>query len=99
MAKTLDDLLGDLSIAPMDKTLDGLEAGVWAKVDDARKAQAAGGVKVQLAVAVAALAVAALAMGAVVGGVSVEHHPGFSEAALLSEDAALAPSVAIEGGA
>jgi hypothetical protein len=94
MAKTLDDMLGALSAAPMDGALDGLEAGVWAKVDEARRAQAAGGVKVQLAVAVAALA-----MGAVVGGVSAEHRPGFSEAALLSEDAALAPSVAIEGGA
>ena len=99
MAKDLDDLLGALSVAPTygagEASLDGLEAGVWAKVDQTRRAQAAGGgVRVQLAVAVAALA-----MGAVVGGVAVDRQPVRSEAALLSEDAGLAFSVAIEGGA
>ncbi len=100
MAKDLDDLLGALSVAPTygagDASLDGLEAGVWAKVDQTRRAQSAGGgVRVQLAVAVAALA-----MGAVVGGgVAADRHPVQSEAALLSEDAGLAFSVAIEGGA
>ena len=99
MAKDLDDLLGALSVAPAygggEAALDGLEAGVWARVDQARRAQAAGGgVKMQLAVAAAALV-----MGAVVGGVAVDRQPVRSEAALLSEDAGLAFSVAIEGGA
>lgn len=97
MAKDLDDLLGALSVAPTygsgEASLDGLESGVWARIDQQRQA-AGGGVKVQLAVAVAALA-----MGAAVGGVAVDRQPVRSEAALLSEDAGLAPSVAIEGGA
>ncbi len=98
MAKDLDDLLGALSAAPThagDASLDGLEAGVWAKIDQTRRAQAVGGgVRVQLAVALVALA-----MGAVVGGVAGDRQPVRSEAALLSEDAGLAFSVAIEGGA
>jgi hypothetical protein len=96
MAKDLDDLLGALSVAPVDGALDDLESGVWARVEQARRAQAmaGGGMKMQLAVAVAALA-----MGAVVGGVSAERRPARSEMVVLSEDAGLAPSVAIEGGA
>lgn len=92
----LDDLLGALKTSPMEAALDGLEAGVWSRVEDVRRAQAAGagGVRVQLAVAVAALLV-----GAVVGGVTAEHRPTRSEMVLLSEDASLAPSVAVEGGA
>lgn len=96
MAKDLDDLLGALSAAPVHGSLDDLESGVWAKVDQRRRAQAAagGGVRMQLAVAVMALA-----MGAVVGGAFAERRPARSEAVVLSEDARLAPSVAIEGGA
>jgi hypothetical protein len=97
MANNLDDLLGALSVAPTygagEAALDGLESGVWAKVDQQRQA-AGGGVRVQLAVAVAALA-----MGAAVGNVAADRQPVRSEAALLSEDAGLTPSVAIEGGA
>jgi hypothetical protein len=96
MAKELDDLLGALRAAPMDASLEGLESGVWARVEERRRAQsmAGGGLRMQLAVAVAALA-----MGAVVGGVAAERRPARSEMVVLSEDAVLAPSVAIEGGA
>jgi hypothetical protein len=92
----LDDLLGTLRASPANAALDGLEAGVWARVDDARRAQAAGpgGLRMQLAVAVAALAI-----GAVVGGVTADRRPVRSEMVVLSEDAGLAPSVAVEGGA
>ena len=92
----LDDLLGALRASPVEASLDGLEAGVWARVEETRRAQAAGagGLRVQLAVGVAALLV-----GAVVGGVTAERRPVRSEMVVLSEDAGLAPSVAIEGGA
>jgi hypothetical protein len=92
----LDDLLGALKASPADGGLDGLEAGVWARVEDQRRAQAVsgGGIRMQLAVAVAALAI-----GAVVGGVTADRRPARSEMVLLSEDAGLAPSVAVEGGA
>ena len=93
----LDDLLGALKASSMEASLDGLEAGVWARVEDVRRAQAAGagGVRVQVAVAVAALLV-----GAVVGGVTAQRaSPARSERVVLSEDAGLAPSVAVEGGA
>lgn len=96
MAKDLDDLLGALKAAPMDASLDTLESGVWARVDERRRAQSQtnGGLRTQLAVAVAALL-----MGAVVGGVAAERKPARSEMVVLSEDAGLTPSVAIEGGA
>jgi hypothetical protein len=96
MAKDLDHLLGALRAAPIDAPLDGVESGVWARVEERRRAQAqaGGGLRMQLAVAVAALA-----MGAVVGGVAAEKRPTRSEMVVLSEDAGLAPSVAIEGGA
>ncbi len=41
----------------------------------------------------------ALALGVVVGGVTAERRPIRSEMVVLSEDASLAPSVAVEGGA
>ena len=97
MARTdLDDLLGALKARPVDVSLDGLEAGVWTRVEDERRARAAGGggLRVQLAVAVAALLV-----GAVVGGVAADRSPARSEMVVLSEDAGLDPSVAVEGGA
>jgi hypothetical protein len=92
----LDDLLGALRASPADAALDGLEAGVWARVENVRRAQASGGggLRMQLAVAVAALV-----MGAVVGGVTAHRSPVRSEMVVLSEDAGLAPSVAVEGGA
>ncbi|HTI66417.1 MAG TPA: hypothetical protein VL460_02600 [Caulobacteraceae bacterium] len=96
MAKDLDDLLGALKVAPLDIALDDLESGVWQRVEERRRARATagGGLRMQLAVAVAALA-----MGAVVGGVAAEKRPARSEMVVLSEDAGLTPSVAIEGGA
>jgi hypothetical protein len=97
MARTdLDNLLGALKASSTEASLDGLEAGVWARVEAARRAQAAGagGLRMQLAVAAAALLV-----GAVVGGVTAERRPVRSEMVVLSEDAGLAPSVAVEGGA
>jgi len=95
MAKELDDLLGALRARPVDAALDGMEAGVWARVEEVRRDQAAaGGLRVQLAAAVVALV-----MGALVGGVMVQREPVRSEMVVLSEDAVLAPSVAVEGGA
>lgn len=91
----LDDLLGALKANSADAALDGLEAGVWRRVEDRRRAQAdGGGLRMQLAVAVAALA-----LGAVVGGATADRRPARSEMVVLSEDAVLAPSVAVEGGA
>lgn len=96
MARELDDLLGALRAAPLDASLDGLEAGVWSRIEEQRRARASagGGLSTQFAVAVAALV-----MGAVMGGAVAERRPGAAEAVVLSEDAHLAPSVAIEGGA
>jgi hypothetical protein len=97
MAKQdLDDLFGALRAERLDASLDGLETAVWARVAADRRAQAAagGGLRMQLAVAVAALA-----MGVVVGGVTAGRSPSRSEMVVLSEDAGLAPSVAVEGGA
>ncbi|HTK33990.1 MAG TPA: hypothetical protein VL358_01725 [Caulobacteraceae bacterium] len=92
----LDDLLGTLKATSSDVALEGLEAGVWKRVEETRRARSmgAGGLRMQLAVAVAALA-----LGAVVGGVTADRRPARSEMVLLSEDAGLAPSVAVEGGA
>jgi hypothetical protein len=99
MAKDLDELLSALKVAPVhasgESSLDGLEAGVWAKVEE-RRGQAMGGSSLRTQLAVAALA---LVMGAVVGGVAGDRKPVRSEMVVLSEDAGLAPSVAIEGGA
>jgi hypothetical protein len=95
MAKDqLDDLLGALRDRPLEASLDGLEAGVWARVDEARRAQATGGVRVQVAAALIALV-----LGAVVGHANADRRPVRSEMVVLSEDAGLAPSVAVEGGA
>lgn len=96
MAKDIDALLGELRAVSIERPLDDLESGVWARVEADRRerALAGGGGRMQLAVAVAALAI-----GAVVGGVAAERQPGRSEMVVLSEDAGLAPSVAIEGGA
>lgn len=95
MAKELDELLGALKAAPDHAALDGLEAGVWARVKARRERALAGGdLRMQFAVAVAALV-----MGAVVGGVTADRTPARSEMVVLSEDASLAPSVAVEGGA
>lgn len=97
MAKDIDALLGELRAVSIEPRLDDLESGVWARVEADRRERAlagGGGVRMQLAVAVAALA-----LGAVVGGVAAERQPGRSEMVVLSEDAGLAPSVAIEGGA
>jgi hypothetical protein len=62
--------------------------------DRRERALAGGDQRMQLAVAVAALV-----MGAVVGGVTADRTPARSEMVVLSEDASLAPSVAVEGGA
>ena len=91
----LDDLLGALRQRPLEASLEGLESSVWARVEQTRRAQAnGGGLQVQLAVAVIALV-----MGAVLGGVTADRSPVRSEMVVLSEDARLAPSVAVEGGA
>lgn len=96
MAQNLDALLGTLRASSLDVRLDGLEADVWTRVEADRRARALGdgGLRTQVAVALAALLV-----GAVVGGASVERRPARNEMVVLSEDAGLTPSVAIEGGA
>jgi hypothetical protein len=92
----LDDLLGALKASPADASLEGMEAGVWARVEDRRRAQSLGGGGLRMQVAVAVIA---LAMGAVVGGVTADRRPARSEMVVLSDDASLTPSVAVEGGA
>lgn len=96
MSTNLDDLLGTLRERPLDVSLDGLEGGVWARVEAQRRARAdsAGGLRMQVAVAVVALL-----LGAVLGGATADRQPGRNEMVVMSEAGALAPSVALEGGA
>lgn len=96
MGTNLDDLLIALKAQPLDVSLDGIEGGVWTRVEAQRRARAdtTNGLRVQLAVAVVALL-----LGAVLGGATANRQPGRNEMVVLSEAGALAPSVALEGGA
>lgn len=95
MRDDVDDLLSALSAQPADHSLSGLEASVFGRIAAQRQAQGlSAGLRMR-----AGVALAALAIGVVIGGVQSGRNPGRSEMVVLSEDAGLAPSVAIEGGA
>jgi hypothetical protein len=94
MTTQIDDALAVLRDAPADRRLDQLEPAVWARIDRRRgEAAGAGSFRLQLAVAAGALVV-----GVAFAHVTVRPKPP-SEAVLLSEDAGLAPSIRLAGGA
>ena len=95
MPNTIDDLLTGLRNAGPDRRLDQLEPAVWSRIDTLRANRApAGSLRMQFAVAVGALVI-----GLAVGQATVRPAPPPSEAVLLSDDAMLAPSIRLEGGA
>lgn len=93
MAADLDDLLSALRAREGDASLNRLEGDVWSRIDRQRSERITGGMGLQAIVAAAALVVGVMV------GVSAERGPSVSEMVVLSEDAGLAPSVVIEGGA
>ena len=95
MPNTIDDLLIGLRNAEPDRHLDQLEPAVWSRIDGLRADRApAGSLRVQFAVAAGALVI-----GLAIGQAAVRPAPAPSEAVLLSDDAMLAPSIRLEGGA
>lgn len=95
MANTIDDLLMGLRDAAPDRRLDQLEPAVWSRIDRLRANRApAGSLRMQFAVAAGALVI-----GLAVGQAAVRPAPAPSEAVLMPDDAMLAPSIRLEGGA
>jgi hypothetical protein len=92
----IDAGLAKLRAAPAGRRLDGLEYAVAARLDRSRGDVFRGHtLKIQLAVSCAALLV-----GLAVAQLAAEETAALrSEAAVLSGDSMLAPSIAIEGGA
>lgn len=94
----LDNGLSRLRHARADRSLDGLEAAVLAKMAAAdRQADVfrGHGLQVQLAVSCCALLIGlAMAQFMAGGGATVR-----SETVVLSDDSGLAPSISLEGGA
>lgn len=71
----LDHLLGALRRAPAEYALDGLEAGVWRRIEAQRRTEATGSlVRVQLAVAAVTMIIG-LAIGSVTVGRAPTHAP------------------------
>ena len=91
----LDERLAALAASDSAVSLDGLENQVWTKVQ-ARKAAAAAGSTVQLAVTALALA-GGLAFG-VMHKSAAPAQVHVAELGVLSEDGLLAPSVRLGGG-
>ncbi|MEO6339656.1 MAG: hypothetical protein ABIO39_06435 [Caulobacteraceae bacterium] len=95
MPNTIDDLLAGLRDAAPDRRLDQLEPAVWNRIDAARVIRGpASSLRMQFAVAAGALVI-----GLAVGQATVRPAAPPSEAVLLSDDAMLAPSIRLEGGA
>lgn len=92
----LDERLAALAAADSVVSLDGLEDQVWTKVQ-ARKAAAAAGSTVRVAVTALALA-GGLAFG-VMHKAAAPSQVHVAELGVLSEDGLLAPSVRLGGGA
>lgn len=86
----LDTSLARLRDAPIERRLDQLEPGVWARIDALRREAPQGGVWGWRA----ALAAVMLSFGALAGGVAVAQ-PESSPFAIHS---ALAPSTLLEDG-
>jgi len=96
MTKGIDELLNQLAAAPEPRSLAGLEPAVWRRIESRRTAATfGGGLRLQMAVAVGALVLGVGVSGAMTGPRG--SYP--SEMVVLSEDAHLAPSVAVLGGA
>jgi hypothetical protein len=94
MTTDIDNALAVLRDAPADRRLDQLEPAVWARIERRRTESApAGSFRLQLAVAAGALVI-----GIGFAHLTVRPKPP-SEAVLLSEEAALAPSIRLAGGA
>lgn len=95
MTTKIDEALAVLRDAPADRRLDQLEPAVWARIERQRAdASPAGAFRLQLAVAAGALV-----LGVAFAQMTVVKPKPPSEAVLLSEDASLAPSIRLEGGA
>lgn len=95
MAGHIDDLLDTLASRPPSDSLAGLEPAVWSRIESRRaEAGLGGGLRLQ-----AAVAIGALALGVLVANVADRGPIPRTEAVILSEDAGLALSVAVEGGA
>lgn len=69
---TLDHLLAGLRTSAIDRDLDGLEQGVWSRIEAERRAVATTGatLRVQLVVAVATLII-----GIAIGSAEIGHTP------------------------
>ncbi len=94
MAKPIDDLLSDLASSPAGHSLADLEPAVWSRIESRRVVAGSGGIKLQ-----AAVAAGALALGVLVASAADRGPMPRAETILLSEDAGLALSIAVEGGA
>jgi hypothetical protein len=92
MSDALDRSLAALAAAPAPAGLDGMEDGVWSKLQARRAAAAAVGLR-------AAVTVAALAMGLAFGALRHPMPSPTPEMAVVSEDGLLAPSARLGGGA
>ncbi len=95
MAQDIDNLLNALASRPSSRSLAGLEPAVWSRIErDRTESGLGGGLRFQ-----AAVAAGALVLGVLVAGVADREPIQRAEMVVLSEDAGLALSVAVEGGA
>jgi hypothetical protein len=93
MSDALDRSLAALAEAPVHPDLEGLEAGVWTRVQARRAESAAAGLRV-------AVTVAALALGVAFGALHRPQTPSANaEMAVVSDDGLLAPSARLGDGA
>lgn len=95
MARRLDDELQALKLEPIGAGPDGLEAGVWRRIDQIRERRAAAGLLLPLR---AAAITGALAIGVVGGGLTAAASAGEpDEISVFSVDTGLAPSTLLDG--
>jgi len=92
MAPDLDDLLRQLGMAPIDRSLEGLEPLVWSRVDALRGDTLAS--QLRLGAVVMALATGLTAGG--VGAVAAPRPPG--DMAVFTVAAGLSPLAGLETG-
>jgi hypothetical protein len=91
----IDDRIDRLNILPPDRSLDGLESEIWAKIDaDAQSRRMAGLVLGYQAVAVAAVVAGGLAMGNLSPG---QPAASFARLDVFSPESTLAPSTLLLG--
>ena len=95
MDNRLDRTLASLKAEPLDRRLDQLEPGVWARIEAARLSRDSASLFLPVR---AAAVVAALVFGVALGGVGAgEARAERQEVAVFSLDARLAPSTLLEG--